>query len=59
MEVISLKMSPKEIGDMLEKLKNGESVVCPECKEGKIEPKKNGTCFWCDKCDFSIHLNRV
>lgn len=53
-------MSPKEIGDMLEKLKNGESVECPECKEGKIEPKeKKGNCFWCDKCDFSIHLNRI
>ena len=56
----SLKMNPKEIGDMIENLKDGKAVICPECKEGKIVPKeKNGTCFWCDKCNFSIHLNRI
>lgn len=59
MEVIFLKMRNSEIGNMVTVLRDGKSVVCPECKTGKIIPQKeNDNFFKCDCCDFSIRLNR-
>ena len=52
-------MRNSEIGNMVTALRDGKSVVCPECKIGKIIPQKeNDNFFKCDCCDFSIRLNR-
>lgn len=55
-------MSPKEIGEMLQRLRAGEELPCPDCKEGKIKApynQKDGTYFECTKCSFKINLEPV
>ena len=49
-------MTRKEIGDMIRKLRNGESVPCPECKEGTVTPKDKWRSS-CNKCDFMVNLD--
>ena len=51
------KINPREI---IERLRTGEIVHCPDCKDGKIstpyDPKISHF-FCCDKCDFEININ--
>jgi uncharacterized protein (DUF983 family) len=42
------------------KLRNGEKVNCPECKEGVFQTKydpKTTHHFKCDKCGLSINFD--
>lgn len=51
-------MLNKEVGVIIKKLRNGETVSCPECKSGKIMPeKKNEKHFHCSNCDFVINID--
>lgn len=53
-----MEMSYKEIGNMIKKLKNGESVHCPQCEDGEIMPKRKGEVhFKCTKCNFVINID--
>lgn len=51
-------MTPKEIGNMMKKLHNGEKVICPDCKKGIIKTPYNPSTskfFKCDNCSFMIN----
>lgn len=54
-----MKMSYKEIGDMIKKLRAGESVPCPECKSGVVSStagsKHN---FHCNKCKYTVNIDQ-
>ena len=55
-------MTPKEIGTMMKALQEGEEVICPECKKGKIITPYNprtSTFFKCTNCNFKIHTYPV
>lgn len=55
-------MTPKEVGEMLKKLRNGEEVVCPDCQKGIIrtpyDPKISHY-FECDndECKYKINID--
>lgn len=55
-------MTPKEIGEMMRKLRQGEKVECPECHKGFIvtpyDPKKSHY-FECDnsECNYTINID--
>lgn len=55
-------MTPKEIGEMMRKLRQGEKVECPECHKGSIvtpyDPAKTHY-FECDnsECNFTINID--
>lgn len=55
-----MKLEGKQIGDMVRTLRAGKPVSCPECEGGIITPKRvEDVYFRCDKCSFSVHLNRA
>lgn len=46
--------------EFLKRLRNGESVCCPECHEGKVSTEydpKTSHFFSCDKCDFKVNID--
>lgn len=55
-------MTPKEIGELMKKLRNGEKVECPECHAGVVttpyDPKTSHF-FKCsnEKCNFMINTD--
>lgn len=45
-------------GNIIRQLREGHSIVCPECGQGKIiPPKPNYSYFRCDACNFAININ--
>lgn len=53
-------MTPKEVGDMIKRLRNGEKVECPDCHKGIIRTPydtKISHYFECDKCKFKINID--
>lgn len=51
-------MTYKEAGEILKVLRAGGTVLCPECKKGKVTHKGNNLYhFSCDKCDFKINID--
>ena len=50
----------ENISNIVDKLRSGEVVRCLKCNEGKYitNPKylKTSHCYWCDKCDDTIHI---
>ena len=55
-------MKPTEVKEMMQKLRNGQEVLCPQCHEGKIETPydpKTSKFFECsnNKCDFTINYD--
>ena len=56
----AVKMTPKEVGDMIKRLRNGEKVECPDCHKGIIRTPydtKIRHYFECDKCKFKINID--
>lgn len=54
------KVTPKEIGEMIKKLKNGEKIECPDCHKGVVtapNDPKTSHFFKCDKCKFMINID--
>ena len=46
--------------DFIRRLRNGEEVCCPQCKEGKVSTEhdpKISHFFSCDKCDFMVNID--
>ncbi len=53
-------MTPDEFNKMLKNLRKGESVVCPICKSGKMQPVgdyKSTKCFFCSNCKKKLNLD--
>ena len=53
-------MNPYEFNDMLDRLRKGEKVKCPNCKNGILEPvgkvlSTKG--FKCKECGQKLNLN--
>lgn len=51
-------MSPKEIGEMMDRLREGKKVVCPQCHKGIIRTPydpKTSKFFKCDNCKYMIN----
>ncbi len=53
------RMKPAEVREMMQKLRNSEEVLCPQCRKGKIvtpyDPKTSKS-FKCNnnECGFTI-----
>ena len=51
------------VGEMLERLKrlrNGETVICKQCRKGVMKPVgdyRTTHCFVCDSCGNRININ--
>lgn len=55
-------MKTAEVKEMMQKLRNGEDVLCPQCNRGRIETPydpKISKFFKCnnDECDFTINYD--
>lgn len=48
----------KKIGDRIRKLRNGENIPCPECKEGTVSGMNGSKYnFACNKCGYRINID--
>lgn len=48
---------------LIDRLRNGEKVICPQCKKGYLLPYNAAVdkahSFSCPKCDFHAHWDPV
>lgn len=57
---MSVKLSSHEAMRLMENLRAGNSVICPECKAGEIVTKfelNTAHHFHCNNCDFQINTD--
>jgi endogenous inhibitor of DNA gyrase (YacG/DUF329 family) len=53
-------MEKVNFDDMLKRLRNGETPICPQCENGVVSTEhdpKSSHFFCCDRCDFMINID--
>lgn len=49
--------------DLIDRLRNGEEIICPKCGKAVIEPFQTTAdkahAFNCPECDFHVHWTPV
>ena len=46
--------------EFIKRLREGETLICPECGQGKVSTEydpETSHFFCCDKCDFMINID--
>lgn len=53
-------MEKVNLSEFIQRLRNGEDVICPECREGKVSTPhdpENSHFFCCEKCGFMVNID--